>query len=385
LKPLSSLRLRPTRQKTKNAVANILHNGEVCLEFIKNKKGEERVMDVMRISSDGQRVVVYHPGGRADGVKVTNSPTPIPPGGADAFYSLSTLPEKLVKKYTYAARFIALVKAKTPKITLYTSKAKSYMMESDPGDFETYFYCGVKVTCSSDFNVKFIDSGGRIHNFSYPVPKDVPSHCTLYIEHFTLCLEHCKKIDTILGASLGCVEPPFFPLIIGRKPTQDLKFEQSGNSSLEKENKVPPVQNLQSFKGTLVSNQNFTQNPIKIPQTSNYAAPSVASRANHVFQDGGHKMSLRSDLSRTIKIAGVGVARLLDDGSVQIDYEDSSALLVATKSSSVQYFQPDPGGGGWTTYTHDNLPPSVKGKLALVPQVLEKLMSAPPPHHLGNR
>ena len=35
-------------------------------------------------------------------------------------------------------------------------------------------------------------------------------------------------------------------------------------------------------------------------------------------------MSLRSDLSRTIKIAGVGVARLLDDGSVQIDYEDSS-------------------------------------------------------------
>ena len=43
------------------------------------------------------------------------------------------------------------------------------MMESDPGDFETYFYCGVKVTCSSDFNVKFIDSGGRIHNFRYSV------------------------------------------------------------------------------------------------------------------------------------------------------------------------------------------------------------------------
>ena len=30
-------RLRPTRQKTKNAVANILANGEVCLEFIKTR------------------------------------------------------------------------------------------------------------------------------------------------------------------------------------------------------------------------------------------------------------------------------------------------------------------------------------------------------------
>ena len=26
------------------------------------RRGEERVMDVMRISSDGQRVLVYHPG-----------------------------------------------------------------------------------------------------------------------------------------------------------------------------------------------------------------------------------------------------------------------------------------------------------------------------------
>merc|ERR1719319_1704007 len=42
--PINSVRLRPTRQKTKNAVANILPNGEVCLEFIKNRGGEEKVM-----------------------------------------------------------------------------------------------------------------------------------------------------------------------------------------------------------------------------------------------------------------------------------------------------------------------------------------------------
>jgi hypothetical protein len=47
-------------------------------------------------------------------------------GGADAFYSYQSLPSKLWKKYLYAARFVNLVRAKTPKITLYTSKVCNY-------------------------------------------------------------------------------------------------------------------------------------------------------------------------------------------------------------------------------------------------------------------
>ena len=46
------------------------------------------------------------------------------PGGADAFYSYQSLPNKLWKKYLYAARFVNLVRAKTPKMTLYTSKVE---------------------------------------------------------------------------------------------------------------------------------------------------------------------------------------------------------------------------------------------------------------------
>lgn len=54
--PLSSRRLKPTRQRTKNAFLNILENGEICLEFLRNTKGREVVADVCRISPDGMRV-----------------------------------------------------------------------------------------------------------------------------------------------------------------------------------------------------------------------------------------------------------------------------------------------------------------------------------------
>ena len=142
---LSSTRLRPTRQRNKNVMANISHNGEICLEFVKVKRGQELVSEVMRISGDGERIVIYSP---APGTPLGAAPPPIPGTGADSFHSYATLPAKYHKKYQYAARFVNLVKASTPKITLYTSQAKCYLMENDEADFEAYFYEGTKVTVS---------------------------------------------------------------------------------------------------------------------------------------------------------------------------------------------------------------------------------------------
>lgn len=61
--PLVSIRLMPTRHKTKSAILSILSLGEVVVELIKFKSryNEERVVDVCRISSDGLRVVTYQP------------------------------------------------------------------------------------------------------------------------------------------------------------------------------------------------------------------------------------------------------------------------------------------------------------------------------------
>ena len=54
--PLNAKRLRAIKQKTRNAVINIMDGGEVCLEFLKSKDGKEKVVEVFRISPDGQKV-----------------------------------------------------------------------------------------------------------------------------------------------------------------------------------------------------------------------------------------------------------------------------------------------------------------------------------------
>ncbi|KAJ8934369.1 hypothetical protein NQ314_013410 [Rhamnusium bicolor] len=122
---LCSKRLLPTRHQTKNAILSILEDGEVCIEFIK-KRGHlkrEMVCEVMKISSDGLRIILYEPEG-GKGAPVSNEPAILPPQGADKIYSIENLPEKHWKKYMYAFKFVDLVRAKTPKVTYYTDKAK---------------------------------------------------------------------------------------------------------------------------------------------------------------------------------------------------------------------------------------------------------------------
>ncbi|CAI9541425.1 unnamed protein product, partial [Staurois parvus] len=45
--PLNSERLKPIRQKTKNAVVSVLDTGEVCMEFLKEQNSQERVKEVL--------------------------------------------------------------------------------------------------------------------------------------------------------------------------------------------------------------------------------------------------------------------------------------------------------------------------------------------------
>lgn len=54
--PINSKRLKSIRQKVKNVFIGILDSKEVYLEFLRSKDRTERVMEVIRISSDGLRV-----------------------------------------------------------------------------------------------------------------------------------------------------------------------------------------------------------------------------------------------------------------------------------------------------------------------------------------
>lgn len=83
--PLCASRLKPIRQKTKNAVVrfctlfylffleqlkylylcisvsqvSILDSGEVCMELLKSQTGQERVKEVLQISCDGSMVLLH--------------------------------------------------------------------------------------------------------------------------------------------------------------------------------------------------------------------------------------------------------------------------------------------------------------------------------------
>ena len=142
----------------------------------------------------------------------------------------------------YAERFTSLVRAKTPKITLYTRQAKCYLMENSARDFEAYFYAGTKVTLTEGKQgmkeVKVIESSGASHTFAHPCKEDyLPSSCLPTIQHFNFALAHCSRIESSL-ASLDNPDQPAFPIIIGRRPTGELAVS---NNSMEKENREPEV------------------------------------------------------------------------------------------------------------------------------------------------
>ena len=115
VEPLNSDRLRPIRQKTRNAVVSILDDGEVALEFFHHKNGEDRVCEVLRISQNGMKIAVHQPNGKT-GVSLSSQPPP--PAGCESTcaYLFSNLPSKFWKKYQYATRFVHLVRKKTPKV-----------------------------------------------------------------------------------------------------------------------------------------------------------------------------------------------------------------------------------------------------------------------------
>lgn len=149
---LCSFRLLPTRHRAKNAILSILDSGEVCVEIIKkrNSTKEEIVKEVCLISPDGMRIVIFEPD-KGRGVRPMDKPPPLPQQGADSIYSYENLPEKHWKKYMYAARFVDLVRAKTPKVTYYSPKTKFQLMENLM-DYEANFYEGKSLLIYFYFN-----------------------------------------------------------------------------------------------------------------------------------------------------------------------------------------------------------------------------------------
>lgn len=137
--------------------------------------------------------------------------------GADSIFNYETLPRKYWKKYMTASRFIQLVKAKKPKVTYFSAKAKCMLMETLE-DFEMIYYTGEKLIKSPVDGIQISD----FHNESI-------KHSMM--EHFNQCYSHCMNIERCLR-TLESDETDCFPVVIGTKPKNN-NFGLSSSKSTE--------------------------------------------------------------------------------------------------------------------------------------------------------
>lgn len=143
------------------------------------------------------------------GLKIQDCPPDLPESGADSIYSYENLPSKHQKKYVYASRFIQLVRAKTPKITYYSAKAKCDLMEN-LDNFELTFYEGEKIVRTSENNVTIFDCDGNT------VAMSGDESIRALWQHYQQCFDHCKNLERALGSINS--EADCFPVIVGRRP-----------------------------------------------------------------------------------------------------------------------------------------------------------------------
>ncbi|OXU23422.1 hypothetical protein TSAR_006105 [Trichomalopsis sarcophagae] len=346
--PLSSVRLQPTRHRTKSAILTILSNGEVCIEFIKKKNNIERIGEVCRISSDGLRIILYKP---TDVLKASSQPPPLPPRGADSIHSYESLPAKHHRKYLYAARFVSLVRAKTPKITLYTAKAKCLFMENGPQpDCEMLFYDGVKVL-RADGAIKTIEKSGQTY-----LETEVPQQLEEYYDHYTDCYKRCMLLESSLTSLEAATGHSYFPAIIGRKPV------------------VP----LNDSATLLQGKENISRNPISPPVMPSFDA--TCSMVSTVNSRSRRSNSVRLHQSKAIKVnvPGVGTAIQMPSGDIRVDYKDGSVLTVTPQNYGGGMLYESPSGSvlrfNQQQHQSNEIPSIVREKLCYLPNIVKLLV-----------
>ncbi|KAB5562338.1 hypothetical protein PHYPO_G00016700 [Pangasianodon hypophthalmus] len=367
--PLCAARLKPIRQKTKNAVVSILDTGEVCMELLKGQGAQERVKEVLRISSDGSMVTVYQPN-EGKGFPVLDHP-PSPP--EDIFIcSYEDLPEKYWKKYQYATKFVQLVKSKTPKITLYTKFAKCMLMENSPNsDLEMCFYDGAKTHKTSE-QVRVVEKSGK----SYTVKGDVglsgiSPECRRYMELTDEGHRMCLSLEAAISAeeqrSAGAT--PFFPITIGRRPTNSASSCPVAQPASEQAPTAPG----EVAQVCLSPPHQLHITPSMISYSgSDFTTASLAKVSSPRSAKDGCSISAGKVL-KSIFVPNIGWASQLTSGEVWVQFNDGSQLVVQAGVSCITFTSPE---GHITRYKeNEKLPELVKEKLHCLSSILSLLAS----------
>uniref|UniRef100_A0A674JA59 Serine/threonine-protein kinase SAK n=1 Tax=Terrapene triunguis TaxID=2587831 RepID=A0A674JA59_9SAUR len=313
--PLNAHRLKSIRQKTKNAVVSILDAGEVCMEFLKELHSQELVKEVLRISCDGSVITVYHPN-EGRGFLLDDGP-PSPPEDV-VIYNFDNLPEKYWKKYQYAAKFVQLVRSKTPKVTFYTRYAKCMLMENSPiADVEVCFYDGAKIHKTAGIT-RVIEKSGKSYTLKEESEIGLKKEIQIYMDHANEGHRICLALEgAVLEEEKRSESVPFFPIII-------------------------------SYEGSV-----FTTT---IPETTCSSNQQKECSPNS------------AQLLKSVFVKNVGWASQLTSGAVWVQFNDGSQLVAQAGVSSITYTSPN----GQTTRYGDNekLPEYIKEKLHCLSSIL---------------
>uniref|UniRef100_A0A5S6QTA1 Serine/threonine-protein kinase SAK n=1 Tax=Trichuris muris TaxID=70415 RepID=A0A5S6QTA1_TRIMR len=114
LVPLSAKRLAPTQQRTKKVVLSITDENEVIIQVYSKLSSHG---SFLRVSPDGRKIIVYQMNAESDGYACRQ------------VYTFDSLPTKYWKTYQLAFNFVQLIRAKTPKVTLFGEEGKCHLME----------------------------------------------------------------------------------------------------------------------------------------------------------------------------------------------------------------------------------------------------------------
>lgn len=405
VEPLNAIRLRPIRQRTRNAIVNILESGEICMEFVKMKQKVEKVVEVMVISVDGQKINVYQPN-RGKGEVVGEEPVPLPAEPVKSFV-FDLLPEKYWKKYQYAARFVKLVRSKTPKITMYSQKAKCMLMENGPSaDFEAVFYDGAKFTMSST-GMRIIEkTGTSLVLESEETAQRLAEDTKQLLEYVKQCRQQCEEIDRVISSvqSRCGLRDQFFPVIIGRRPSSPNLNDSSrshsttgtGTSSMAVELNSNPSSDsnrhatMSSFDGTVLST--VTDCTSRVETTPSDTSRDVTLKSKSVNEKsttsngGGSPTSslngsnqlrkVTRDVLKQVFVQDIGWASQHSNGEIWVKFNDGTQLGIKSSTTGVKYI--DCQGKLYRFQKTDILPDVVKARLGKVPVVLEHLLQDSP-------
>ncbi|XP_054724483.1 serine/threonine-protein kinase PLK4-like [Uloborus diversus] len=316
--PFNTARLHPFKQIINFAVFSLESDGQVCLEYLKTKKGKKYVSTACYFSADGMRISIQK-----------KSPLCSEIYTKAQHFSYENLPKVHWKKYIHASRFVDSIKVKTPKITFFCNRAKAMliMMENVPNpDFHMRFYNGgliESITTKGSREIRVFNENGEVINRS---DQDFEPMWEKYVTLKSRVEKLAEQLELLQENS----EESIFPMTMGKQPSpvNDKGTPTSISSSIVNK----PITNTQSYSHSVYSpDENSRSNTScrsEMKNIENNCDQKHVSNKRPVFQ----KRSIDKILTNLTNLPKVV------DGKILAEYKDGFQMWSTPTGKKIYFY-----------------------------------------------